>query len=63
MKNNQTSPPQVDSEGRRFLLFHAGHPVYEGDERHQMLERCRKDFGGDLLKMVQWDIDELKKLL
>lgn len=43
MKKNNT--PQFDEQGRKFLFFYMGQPVYEGDETHKELERVRKDGG------------------
>lgn len=55
--------PEFDEQGRKFLFYHGGVPVYEGDERHQMLERCRKEFGGDMIKMAKFDAQKVGKFL
>lgn len=47
MKNNFPPP---DEQGRKFAFYFAGKPVYEGDEKHKVLERCRKEFDGDMMK-------------
>ena len=52
-----------DGEGRKFLFFYLGKPVYEGDETHQMMERCRKEFGGDYIKMAKYDLKEVNKII
>lgn len=55
--------PPVDDQGREFLFFRFGKPVYKGDETHQMLERCRKEFGGDHVKMAKHDLKQVSKFL
>jgi hypothetical protein len=52
MKSHSMPP---DGKGRKFIIFFCGKPVYEGDETHQHMERCRIEFGGDFMKMAQFD--------
>lgn len=55
--------PQFDNKGRKFLFYWVGTPIYEGDENHRRMERCRKEFGGDAVKMAIHDEKEVKKFL
>lgn len=57
MKNN------VDDKNRKFLFYYLGKAVYEGDETHLMMERCRKEFGGDYVKMAKADLKTVKNFL
>lgn len=53
---------KTNKEGK-FLFYYAGKAVYEGDETHIMLERCRKEFGGDMTKMAKADLKIVNKIL
>ena len=44
---------------KKFLFYYVGKPVYEGDETHIYLERCRKEFGGDMIKMTKHDAKDI----
>lgn len=51
----------MSKEEKKFLFYYCGKEVYEGDETHQMLERCRIEFNGDHFAMAKYDLEEYKK--
>jgi len=57
-----TKLPTKDDQGRKFLFFHLGTPIFEGDENHQTLERIRTEFGGDIKKAIKHDVKSINKL-
>lgn len=53
----------MTEEKGKFLFYYTGIPVYEGDDTHKMLERCRVEFNGNMFDMAKFDLEQVNKIL